>query len=310
MARKRRGQPIHGWIVIDKPEGMTSARVVARVRAITDAAKAGHAGTLDPLATGVLPIALGEATKTVAWVMDGSKAYRFTVRWGEERDTDDTEGTVTETSDVRPSEVEIGAALPQFIGTIEQTPPAYSAIKVAGRRSYALARADEEVSLEARTVRIESFELVEIPGQDHAVFEVHCGKGVYIRSLARDLARALGTFGHVCQIRRLAAGPFNEARAISLDHLDALRHSAPPSGYLLPVETALDDIPALALTESQAEHLRHGRPVRVRGPGGLRFVDTDNLEQDLTVCAMAGDQLVALVRLDGDEIRPVRVLNL
>ncbi len=310
MARKRRGQPIHGWIVIDKPQGMTSARVVARVRAITDAAKAGHAGTLDPLATGVLPIALGEATKTVAWVMDGSKAYRFMVRWGEARDTDDTEGIVTETSEVRPSEAEIRAALPQFVGSVEQTPPVYSAIKVEGRRSYALARADETVPLDARTVRIESVELVESPDPDHAVLEVRCGKGVYIRSLARDLARTLGTFGHVCQIRRLAAGPFDEASAISLDHLDALRHSAPSSDYLLPVETALDDIPALALTESQAEHLRHGRPVRVRGPGGLRFVDTENLEQDLTVCAMAGDRLVALVRLDGDELRPVRVLNL
>ena len=310
MARKRRGQPIHGWIVIDKPEGMTSARVVARVRAITDAAKAGHAGTLDPLATGVLPIALGEATKTVSWVMDGSKAYRFTVRWGEARDTDDTEGIITESSVVRPSEAEIRAALARFIGTIEQIPPVYSAIKVEGRRAYALARADKTVALEARTVYIESVELVETPDPDHAVLEVHCGKGVYIRSLARDLARSLGTFGHVCQIRRLAAGPFDEKNAISLDHLEALRHSAPPSGYLLPVETALDDIPALALTESQAEHLRHGRPVRVRGPGGLCFVDTDNLEQDLTVCAMAGDQLVALVRLDGDEIFPVRVLNL
>ncbi len=310
MARKRRGQPIHGWIVIDKPQGMTSARVVARVRAITDAAKAGHAGTLDPLATGVLPIALGEATKTVAWVMDGSKAYRFMVRWGEARDTDDTEGIVTETSEVRPSETEIRAALPQFVGAVQQTPPVYSAIKVEGRLSYALARADETVPLDARTVRIESVELVESPDPDHAVLEVRCGKGVYIRSLARDLARALGTFGHVCQIRRLAAGPFDEASAISLDHLDALRHSAPSSDYLLPVETALDDIPALALTESQAEHLRHGRPVRVRGPGGLRFVDTENLEQDLTVCAMAGDRLVALVRLDGDELRPVRVLNL
>ncbi len=310
MARKRRGRPIHGWIVIDKPEGLTSARVVARVRAITGAAKAGHAGTLDPLATGVLPIALGEATKTVAWVMDGPKAYRFTVRWGEARDTDDSEGSVTETSEVRPSEAEIGAALTRFVGAIEQTPPSYSAIKVEGRRSYALARADAAVPLAPRSVRIDSFELIESPDRDHAVFEAHCGKGVYIRSLARDLGRALGTCGHVSRIRRLAAGPFDETHAISLDHLDALRHSAPPSGYLLPVETALDDIPALALTEAQAEHLRHGRPVRVRGPGGLRFVDTGDLEQDLTVCAMAGDRLVALVRLDGDELRPVRVLNL
>jgi len=310
MGRKRRGQPVHGWIVIDKPEGMTSARVVARVRGILNAAKAGHGGTLDPLATGVLPIALGEATKTVAWVMDGSKAYRFIVRWGEARDTDDTEGAVTDTSDIRPSESEIRAALPQFTGNILQTPPVYSAIKVAGRRSYELARAHETVQLQARTVRIDTLELIETQSPDQAVFEVRCGKGVYVRSLARDFGRVLGTVGHICQIRRLAAGPFDETQAISLDHLDALRHSAPPSDYLLPVETALDDIPALALTEAQAEHLRFGRPVRVRGPGGLCFVDTDNLEQDLTVCAMAGDQLVALVRLDGDELRPVRVLNL
>ena len=310
MARKRRGQPIHGWVVIDKPGGMTSARVVSRVRGILDAAKAGHAGTLDPMATGVLPIALGEATKTVSWVMDGSKSYRFTARWGEARDTDDAEGTLTETSEVRPNEADIRRAVPQFVGTIEQTPPAYSAIKIDGRRAYALARADKEVVLEPREVRIDSIELVETLDPDHSVFEVRSGKGVYIRSLARDLGRVLGTLGHVSRLRRLAAGPFSETEAISLDHLDALRHSAPPSGYLLPVETALDDIPALALTESQAEHLRHGRPVRVRGPGGLRFVDTDNLEQDLTVCAMAGDRLVALVRLDGDELRPVRVLNL
>ena len=310
MARKRRGQPIHGWVVIDKPGGMTSARVVSRVRGILDAAKAGHAGTLDPMATGVLPIALGEATKTVSWVMDGSKSYRFTARWGEARDTDDAEGTLTETSEVRPDEADIRRALPQFVGTIEQTPPAYSAIKIDGRRAYALARADKEVVLEPREVRIDSIELVETLDPDHSVFEVRSGKGVYIRSLARDLGRVLGTLGHVSRLRRLAAGPFSETEAISLDHLDALRHSAPPSGYLLPVETALDDIPALALTETQAEHLRHGRPVRVRGPGGLRFVDTDDLDQDRTVCAMTGGQLVALVRLDGDELRPVRVLNL
>ncbi len=310
MARKRRGRPIHGWIVIDKPQGMTSARVVARVRAITGAAKAGHAGTLDPLATGVLPIALGEATKTVAWVMDGAKAYRFTVRWGEARDSDDSEGVVTATSEARPGAAEIEAALPRFVGAIEQTPPTYSAIKVDGRRSYALARADEAVELEPRPVRIDAFELIGVTDPDHAEFEVRCGKGVYIRSLARDLGRVLGTFGHVSGIRRLAAGPFAEDDAISLDHLDTLGHSAPPSSYLLPVETALDDIPALALTETQAEHLRHGRPVRVRGPGGLRFVDTDGLEENLTVCAMAGDKLVALARLDGDELRPVRVLNL
>ena len=168
----------------------------------------------------------------------------------------------------------------------------------------------QPAAMAARTVRIDHFELAHVPDPDHADFIVRCGKGTYMRSLARDLARRLGTVGHISALRRTAVGPFREADAISLDYLASVGHSAPLSEYLMAVETALDDIPALALTESQAEHLRHGRPVRVRGPGGLRFVDTDNLEQDLTVCAMAGDRLVALVRLDGDELRPVRVLNL
>ncbi len=310
MARKRRGDPVHGWVVIDKPAGMTSARVVARVRGILNAAKAGHAGTLDPLATGVLPVALGEATKTVSWVMDGRKAYQFTLEWGEARATDDSEGEVTATSAVRPDSDAIRAALGQFTGAIEQVPPAFSAIKIDGRRSYELARAKEEVALTARPVRIDTFELTDIPDRDHASFEVRCGKGTYIRSLARDLAVVLGTVGHVVSIRRIVSGPFDESDAISLDKLDALRHIAPPQDYLLPVETALDDIPALALTDTQADHLRHGRTVRVRGAGACRFAEADDLGEGETVCAMSDGKPVALARLHGDEIRPIRVLNL
>ena len=310
MARRRRGSPIHGWVVIDKPGGLTSAHVVAKVRAILDAAKAGHAGTLDPLATGVLPIALGEATKTVSYVMEGRKAYRFTVRWGEARDTDDAEGEVTQTSLHRPSGGDIRGALAAFIGVIEQSPPRYSAVKIDGRRSYELARANEPAEPGPRPVWIESFDLVDTPDADQAVFHVRCGKGAYVRRLARDLAERLGTVGHVTEIRRLAAGPFDESDAISLDNLAALRHSAPPQDYLLPIEAALDDIPALALTDIQAEYLRHGRTVRVRDTGGRPFVEIGDLDEGDMLFATAAGRPVALARLHGDEIRPVRVLNL
>ena len=310
MARRRRGDPVHGWLIIDKPMGITSARAVARARAIMNAAKAGHAGTLDPLATGVLPIALGEATKTVSWVMDGSKSYRFTVCWGEARTTDDMEGAVTQSSDVRPSSDAILSVLEDFIGDIQQSPPIYSAIKVDGRRSYDLARSNEAVAHKTRIVTIDRLELLEIPDSDHAVFEVHCGKGTYVRSLGRDMAVKLGTVGHIRAIRRLSSGPFAESDAISLDKLESLRHIAPQHDYLLPVETALDDIPALAMTTTQADYLKHGRSVRVRGAGGLRFVEVGDLDEGTTVCAMLDGKPVALARLSGDEIRPVRVLNL
>ncbi len=310
MARKRRGDPVHGWLVIDKAPDITSAKVVNKARKILNAAKVGHSGTLDPMATGILPLAFGEATKTVSYMMDGSKEYRFTVCWGEARDTDDAEGEIIETSDHRPGSEEIEAALPEFIGEIDQIPPAFSAIKVDGERAYKLARQEKPVDLAPRKIFIERFELIECPDEAHAIFEVTSGKGAYIRGLARDLARKLGTVGHISSLRRTRVGPFKESDAISLDKLEELGHKGAAVDILRPVETALDDIPALALTEAQAEHLRHGRPVRVSGPGGLRFVDTDGLEEDVTVCAMTGDQLVALVRLDGDEIRPVRVLNL
>ncbi|MGB0575209.1 MAG: tRNA pseudouridine(55) synthase TruB [Alphaproteobacteria bacterium] len=310
MARKRRGQPIHGWVSIDKPAGRTSAQVTAQVRRVLDAAKAGHGGTLDPIATGVLPIALGEATKTVSYVMGGKKRYRFTVRWGEERATDDLEGDVTNTCAERPSEAAIQGVLPEFIGVIEQVPPDYSAIKLDGKRAYDLARAGEEVSIAKREVHIDEFSLISMPDEDHAVFEVASGKGTYMRSLARDIARRLGTVGHIAELRRTHCGPFSETASISLESLETLVHSAPPSDYLLAVETALDDIPALALNEAQADHLRHGRPVRVQDPGGRSFVETGPLVEGGVLYAMADGQPVALARFVDGEIRAVRVLNI
>lgn len=310
MARKRRGQPIHGWLVIDKPGGMTSAQVVSRVKRTLDAAKAGHGGTLDPMATGILPIALGEATKTVSYIMDGTKRYRFTITWGDATDTDDAEGAVIESCALRPSEADIQAVLSEFVGSIEQTPPAYSAIKIDGKRAYELARTGQKVELKSRHVRIDAFTFIGAPDPDHGEFEVTCGKGTYVRSLARDIARRLGTLGHISSLRRIAAGPFDESGAISLESLETLVHSAPASDYLLAVETALDDIPALILNAAQADHLRHGRPVRVQGPGGRTFVDTDQVVEGSVLCAMTAGRPVALARLESGEIRPVRVLNL
>ncbi|MBI3113918.1 MAG: tRNA pseudouridine(55) synthase TruB [Rhodospirillales bacterium] len=308
MARKRRGTPIHGWIVIDKPPGLSSSAVVGRVKRLTGAAKVGHAGTLDPLATGVLPMALGEATKTVAYLMDGRKAYRFTVRWGEARDTDDAEGAVTAISDARSTQAEIEAVLGRFRGSIEQVPSAFSAIKVGGRRAYALARGDAAPALSARTVQIHDLTLKAMPDRDHAEFEAVSGKGAYMRSLVRDLAVALGTVGHVAALRRTAVGPFHESQAISLDKLESLGHSAPLSGHLLPVETVLDDIPALALTEREARKLSHGQaipvlPVASRSP-------FKNIGQGDVVRAMVEGRLVALAKIKGGEIRPFRVINL
>ncbi len=307
MGRKRTGTPIHGWIAIDKPLGMTSTAVVTRVRRLTGAAKVGHGGTLDPLATGVLPIAMGEATKTVAYVMDGAKTYRWQVTWGQARSSDDAEGEIIATSDVRPTVAEIEAALPAFIGEIEQVPPIYSAVKVDGRRAYDLARKDQPVDLKPRRVRIDSFRLVEAT-PDWADFEVRTGKGAYIRSLARDLAQALHTVGYVSRLRRTSCGPFHEGNAISLDKLEEIGHSAASANFVLPVETALDDIPALALTEDEARRLQSGQPLSV-----TRLAARDVLvaiPPGQTVRAMAEGRLVALARIEDGELRPVRVLNL
>jgi tRNA pseudouridine55 synthase len=308
MARRRKGQPVSGWILLDKPAGMTSTRAVTAVRRAFDAQKAGHAGTLDPMATGVLPIALGEATKTVPHVMDAAKQYRFTVRWGIATATDDAEGAVLATSDRRPDRAAIEAALPAFFGRIEQIPPAFSAIKVAGERAYDLARAGEAVDLAPRTVVVHRLAILEAKDPDRTVFAMDCGKGTYVRSLARDLARTLGTLGHVAELRRISVGSFAETGAISLESLLALGHSAAASGHLLPVETALADIPALALTEEEARRLRLGQPVAVLPVA--RRTSLQDVPKDSVLCAMTAGKLVAMARIQGGEIRPVRVLNI
>jgi len=308
VGRRRHGVPVHGWLVIDKPVGVTSAAVVAAVRRATHAAKVGHGGTLDPLATGVLPIALGEATKTVSYVMDGSKIYRFTTRWGEQRNTDDAEGDVVKVSDVRPTEEAIRAVLPRFVGEIDQVPPIFSAVKVAGQRAYALARAEMPVELESRTVRVEGIELIDMPDADHAVFEVIAGKGTYMRALARDLAVALGTVGHVAALRRNSVGPFTESAAIPLDKIDSLGHSDGLKEHLLPVGAALDGIPALHLTEAEGRRLQRGQPVAVLPVASRSSIK--HLSRDAVFCAMAMGRPVALATVKGGEIRPLRVLNL
>ncbi|MEK9725592.1 MAG: tRNA pseudouridine(55) synthase TruB [Rhodospirillaceae bacterium] len=307
MPRRRKGGAVHGWLNLDKPAGLTSQQAVSRVRRAFDAAKAGHGGTLDPLATGILPIALGEATKTAAYAMDGSKTYRFQVRWGAQTATDDTEGEVIATHDHRPDAAAVAAALPAFTGAIEQVPPRFSAIKVAGRRAYDLARHDEAVELAPRTVEIDDFRLIETDGPDLATFEARCGKGTYVRALARDLAAALGTVGHVEWLRRTAVGPFSESDAISLDKIESLGHIALDSGLLMPVETVLADIPALTLTVDEAQRLKHGQAVSVLAVASRSPIK--DIEQGDTVCAMSEGRLVALARIADGGIHPVRVMN-
>jgi tRNA pseudouridine55 synthase len=308
MGRSRKGQPVNGWIVVDKPLGLTSTQVVGRVRRVFDARKVGHGGTLDPLATGLLPIAMGEATKTVPYVMAGDKTYRFTLRWGQATTTDDTEGAVTAVSDRRPAAAEIRAVLARFQGVIDQVPPHYSAIKVGGQRAYDRARAHEVFELESRPVTIHSLELIAMEGPDLASFEVTCGKGAYMRSLARDLGTALDCHAHVVELRRTAAGPFTQDHAISLESLEALGHSAAASRTLLPIETALDDIPALALTEIEANRLRCGQAVSMLARANRERIR--EFENGLIVFATTGGKPVALARYEAGDIHPVRVLNL
>lgn len=298
---KQQKEKVDGWLVLDKPVGLGSTQAVGKVRRLFNAEKAGHGGTLDPLASGVLPIALGEATKTVPFVMDGAKEYRFTLHFGEARSTEDAEGEVTATSDARPSDQAIRAALARFIGEIEQVPPAFSALKIDGRRAYDLARAGETVELKPRRVTIDRLDMVGRPDPNHADFTVACGKGTYIRSLGRDLAQALGTVGHLSFLRRTAAGPFREEGSISLSKLEALGHNSRLLGALAPVATALDDIPALALMETQADRLRQGQPVHL----------TRDAPPSGTLCRAELDgKLVALVRSEGAFVKPVRVFNL
>jgi tRNA pseudouridine55 synthase len=305
--RRRRGRPLDGWLIIDKPAGLTSTDVVNRVRRAFNAQKAGHGGTLDPLATGVLPIAFGAATKTVPYVMDGTKLYHFTLRFGEARDTDDADGEVTARSDARPDDAAISAALPAFRGEIMQIPPVYSAVKIAGERAYDMARDGRAPVLEPRPARVDRFELIARPDADTAVFEVASGKGVYMRSLARDLAVACGTVGHVAALRRLRVGPFTEAMAIPLDKVCGAGDTPPASpDLLLPVATALADIPALALTEAEAADLSHGQAISLVALMG-RIPRTADPDGGLAR-AMAGSRVIGLCRLEDGWLRPERLL--
>jgi tRNA pseudouridine55 synthase len=306
-APKKRKRDVHGWLVLDKPVGMTSTHAVSVIKHLFAAKRAGHAGTLDPLASGCLPIALGEATKTVPFVVDGRKTYWFTVKWGEERDTDDAEGVIVATGDNRPERPAIEALLSRFTGTIEQVPPRYSAVKLGGERAYDLARDGETVELAPRPVTIHRLELVEIPDRDHAVLAAECGKGTYVRALARDLGRALGVFGHVSALRRSRVGPFGEAEMIPLEQVRSLCHrAAAGEGHfadtLLPIETALDDIPALAVSPADAARLQRGQAVLLRGRDA-------SIIRGIVQVASSG-QLVAIAEAERGEIVPRRVFNL
>jgi len=299
MARRRKGNKIDGWLIIDKDLDISSAKIVGAVKRIFEAQKVGHGGTLDPLASGILPIGLGEATKTMPFVVDATKEYSFTVRWGSSTDSDDREGAVTQSGGRLPTEEEVRSVLDEFTGTIQQVPPAYSAIKVDGQRAYKLARDGETVELKARSVEIQSLSLIShaVSGESSS-FEVTCGKGTYVRSLGRDIAIKLGTYGHITALRRLRVGPFKLCDAISLAKLDELGHSARAAEALLPITTALDDIPAVAVTENEAKDIRYGRSLTL-----------DAAKQG-TIVLMEGDTLVAIAEnLEGD-VRPLRVFNM
>jgi tRNA pseudouridine55 synthase len=303
--RKREKYDVNGWLVLDKPVGMTSTHAVSVVKRAFQAKRAGHAGTLDPLASGLLPIALGEATKTVPFVMEGRKLYRFTVRWGEERDTDDAEGRVTAHSTERPSAEAIRALLPRFVGMIQQVPPRFSAVKIEGERAYDLARDGEVVELEPRAIEIHRLELAETPDPDHAVLVAECGKGAYVRALARDMGRALQCLGHVTSLRRTAVGPFTEGVATSLQTLQpdpapGLPATALPP--LLPVEAGLAALPALRVSTADAGRLARGQAVLLRGR------DAPIMEGWVSVSAQGS--LVALAEVEKGELRPRRIFNL
>ncbi len=309
MARRKKGEAVSGWICLDKPYDLTSTTAVSRVRRAFNAQKGGHAGTLDPLATGILPIALGEATKTVPFLVDADKSYRFTIAWGRTTATFDREGETTAESDVRPTIAQVQAVLPRFIGEIDQVPPAYSAIKVDGERAYDLARAGEAVELAARKVDIFDARVVDAADADHITLEIDCGKGTYVRALVRDIADALGACGHVSQLRRTRVGQFTEQSAVTLEYLDDLGHKARQSEALLPVETALDDIPVLAVTDEDAFRLKQGRSV-VLVPRQVEAVKAGLKPGSRTVSAMSGGTMVALCEMRAGRLEPSRVFNL
>jgi tRNA pseudouridine55 synthase len=297
---------LSGWLVIDKPLGISSNRVVDIVRRRTRS-KAGHAGTLDPLATGILPVAIGEATKLIGYAMAGRKRYRFRVRWGIARATDDREGAVTAESDSRPSKEAIAAVVPRFLGILQQRPPTFSAIRINGHRAYKLARAGMLPAQPPRPVEVMELRLTAVPDQDHADFEALVGKGTYIRALVRDLGLALGTFAHVAELRRVAVGPFTEALAVPLDLIADGGHISVDNADLLPIATALDDMPAVELTAAEAARLCSGQQVMPEGWAGV--AELDALLEGGVVSAWHSQALIAMARIQDGRLRPLRVIN-
>ncbi len=306
--RRKKGRPISGWLILDKPFDMGSTQAVGKVKWLFQAQKAGHAGTLDPLATGVLPIALGEATKTVPYIMDAEKTYRFTAKWGASTTTDDGEGDIIAKSDIRPTCDEIAAVLDKFTGEIEQVPPQFSAVKVAGERAYDIARDGEKVALDARIITVHELRIVDMPSADETIFEAVTGKGAYVRALVRDLAKALGTEGHVSALRRTAVGPFRAEDAVNLGDLE--EHEAPEArdAMLQPIAFALSGLPQATIDGPQADKLRRGQAAIVAPPvaKGLRGDRAGEVEN---VLAVLHDEAVAICTLDGLKLQPGRVFN-
>lgn len=310
MARNKKGTPIHGWVNLDKPLGLTSTQALGKVRRLLNAQKLGHAGTLDPLATGILPIALGEATKTIPFAQDRDKVYRFSVKWGEARNTDDCEGTVIASSDKRPTEDDIRAIMPRFIGNIDQVPPQFSAIKLDGERAYDLARQGEKLDIQPRRVTVYAFKLLKNT-PDEAEFELECGKGTYVRSIARDMGEILGCYGHVSALRRTAVGNFTEDSAISLDEFEKIVQSADPDQVLMPVETVLDDIPALAMTAEEISRIRQGQTLKFLSRQDVDRLSVAGIDENTAMVLATGDNKPqALLEKDGIALYPVKVFNL
>ena len=300
MARGKKGRVVSGWLVVDKPAGITSSAVVNKVKWAFGAQKAGHAGTLDPAATGVLAVALGEATKTVPYVTDALKCYRFTVNFGAATTTDDAEGEVMATSALRPADAEIQAALVAFRGDVQQVPPQFSAVKVDGARAYDLARGGEVMALAARDLWVEKLEMIARPDADHVELQMVCGKGGYVRSIARDLGRALGCLGHVAWLRREWSGPFTAAQGISLEEIDRLAKTEALDGWLQPLELGLGDLPEVRATPEGAVRLGHGNPGMVIG-AGLTYGDE--------AWASYEGRAIAVGIYRGGELHPARVFN-
>jgi tRNA pseudouridine55 synthase len=307
MVRRRKGDPVSGWVCLDKPLGLGSTQAVGRVKRAFNAQKAGHAGTLDPLATGILPIALGEATKTVPFLMDADKAYRFTIAWGVETASFDREGEVTGLSDVRPDPADVARALVAFVGEIDQVPPDYSAVKVDGQRAYDLARDGVAMELKSRKVVIHDARVAAVPDADFVEIEIECGKGTYVRALVRDLALALGAKAHVSALRRTRVGPFETATARGLEVVEEICHMGDALEVLLPVETALDDIPALAVTTEDAFRLTQGRSI-VLLPRQVETLKAE-LSASRVVSARHGTRIVALCEMRAGRLNPTRVFH-